>query len=201
MRNLLSYHCHLFSCVKIVFTASLRRSNSLFCLLIDPHDSPPRRLLRWSHSRSSSRLEASRRGRAHLRPVFAFFQCDVRYSQRLTWNVFPRSAPNLWEVQTDLLDGSADKLELLYQNLTRWTNESSLVSGCISYIDLFMWIRKISTFSSWSCCYLGVLSKWLFSLSIRVHALWMCYYEQSLYLGKRTAQGYQNPSKGLVQLN
>lgn len=43
-----------------------------------------------------------------------------------------------------------------------------------------MWIWKISTFFSWSCCYLGVL--WLFSLSIRVHALWMCYNEQSLYL-------------------
>lgn len=39
---------------------------------------------------------------------------------------------------------------------------------------------KNQHFFSWSCCYLGVL--WLFSLSIRVHALWMCYNEQSLYL-------------------
>lgn len=49
-----------------------------------------------------------------------------------------------------------------------------------------------------------VLSK--ISLSIRVHALWMCYNEQSLYLylkkkQKKTAQGYWKPSKGLVHLN
>lgn len=44
-----------FSCVEIVFTVSLKRSDSLFCLLIDPHDSPSRRLLRWSHPRSPSR--------------------------------------------------------------------------------------------------------------------------------------------------
>lgn len=53
----------------------------------------------------------------------------------------------------------------------------------------------------------GFLSKMtLFSLSTRVHALWMCYNEQSLYLylkttKKKTAQGYRKPSKGQVQLN
>lgn len=37
-------------------------------------------------------------------------------------------------------------------------------------------------FFFWSCCYLGVLSNRHTSLSIRVHALWMSYNEQSLYL-------------------
>lgn len=32
---------------------------------------------------------------------------------------------------------------------------------------------KNQHFFSWSCCYLGVLSKWIFTLSVRVHAWWM----------------------------
>lgn len=46
---------------------------------------------------------------------------------------------------------------MLYKNLTWHTSEPGLVSECISYIDLFMWIWKISTFSpdlavTWRFC-------------------------------------------------
>lgn len=193
-----------------MFTVSLKRSNSLFCLLINPRDCPSRRLLRWSHPWSSSRWRPRReRGcglGAHLRPDFAFFNCDVRFSRRLTRkNQFPGSALLSEKrcVKTGPQAGSADKLEMLYQNLTRWTNESSLVSECISYIDLFMWIWKISTFSpdlavTWGFCPND------FSLCPSECMLYECVTAKQslyLYLKKKTAHGYQNPSKGLVQMN
>lgn len=96
------------------------------------------------------------RRNAHMWPLFAFFKCDVRYSAEddaktfhLPWigSSSPRSVASR--------DGSTqrirkDKLEMLYQ-------KSSQVSECISYIDLFMWIWKISTFSpdlavTWEFC-------------------------------------------------
>lgn len=68
-----------------------------------------------------------------------------------------------------------------------WASESSFISRPVSYSDLSLWRWKISTFSSWSCCYLRILSKWLFSP--RVHALWMCYYDESLYLCAGVGEG------------
>lgn len=56
-----------------------------------------------------------------------------------------------------------------------------------------MWIWKISTFSPDLAVTWGF---WLseFSLSISMHALWMCYNEQSLYLYLET-KIWQNPSE------
>lgn len=151
---LLSYH-HSHLMFKIVFTASFKRSKFLFRLFIDPHDSPTRWLLRWSHPWPSSRWRPLRGGRHSPATSFCLFKCDVRYSRRLTWNLFPGSAL-LFEkhlVKTDPLD---DKLKLLcFRTLP--DEQAGWVSECISYMDLFMWIWKISTFSpdlavTWGFC-------------------------------------------------
>lgn len=187
-----------------MFTVSLKRSDPLFCLLIDPRDSPSRRLLRRSHPWSSFRWRPLREGRLTCNQFLPFsnVMSDIHGGWPEAYVLDQLSS--LRSVKTDPLDGSADKLEMLYQNLTGWTSESSLVGDCISYIDLFMWIWKISTFSPDLAVTWGFLSKWLFSLSIRVHAF-MNVLQWTVFvnlLGKtKTAQGHQNPSKGLVQLN
>lgn len=59
--------------------------------------------------------------------------------------------------------------------------KSGLVSKCISCI-FFMWNWKICTFSPDLAVTWGFCPNDTFSLSIRVHAFWTCYNEQSLYL-------------------
>lgn len=114
-------------------------------------------------------------GLSHLRPVFAFFKCDVRYSPRLTWNLFPGSA-----LATDPLAVSEDYLELLYPDFTRWTSEFSQRLRFLITIFLCE-ILKISTFFSPDLAVTwGVLSKWHFSLCPSECMLYECVTMNSL---------------------
>lgn len=165
-----------------MFTVSLKRSNILFCLLIDPHKSPSRRLLRWSHPWSSSRWRPLRGGRLTCDQFLPFqmwcqifTEVDLRF---ISW------ISSLWEVSRQ--DGAARRIRRQIRNAVselNLMNERVEFSQRMHFLYRSFYVNmKNQHFFSWSCCYLGVLSKWLFSLSIRVHALWMCYNEQSLYL-------------------
>lgn len=143
--------CHLFSPVEIAFMVSLKSSSSLFCLLIDPHDSPPRWLLRWSHPWSSSGWRPLRDGGRACDQFLPFSKCDVKKS--LSWIGSRLREECVW---TDLSDGVCRQGRNAVRELSR-TSESRVDSESISYIDLFMWIWKISTFSpdlavTWGFC-------------------------------------------------
>lgn len=163
-----------------MFTVSIQRSHylvfvcwstrMLVCL---------RRLLRWSHLRSSSERSLTdlplREG-----PVFAFLKCDVTCSRRTTWKTVSWIDSPLREASS--LDVSEDEWEMLRQNWAWWA-----IQRVSQWMHLLYWSfyvnMKNQHFFSWSRCYLGgFVQMTLFSLSIRVHALWMCYNEQSLYL-------------------
>lgn len=170
----------------------------MFCLLISPHASPSRRLLRWSHPLSSSR-RASRRRRAHLWPVFAFFKCDVRYSRRWTWDLFSWISSPLLEVSRQLIWNAVPELYLMNEQVEFCQRMHFLYWPF--YVNM-----KNQHFYSWSCCYLGVLSSDL-SLCPSECMLYECVTMNSLCIftwkkkKKKAAQGSQNPSKCLVQLN
>ena len=83
---------------------------------------------------------------------------------------------------------------------------SRVWSASAFLISIFLCEYEKSALFSWSCCYLGVLSKWHFSLCPSECMLYECVtMNKSLYLylkkKKITAQGYRKPSKGLAQLN
>lgn len=97
-----SHHCPLFSYVKILFTVSLKRSNSLFRLLIDPHDSPSRRLLRWSHPCLSSRWRPLREG-GLLKTSFCLFKMWCQIFTEVDLKSISWISSPLWETSTDPL--------------------------------------------------------------------------------------------------
>lgn len=105
-----------------------------------------------------------------------FTEVDLKF---ISWI----SAP-LWEAPRQ--DGFTRRIRRQIRNAVSELdpmNERVKFSQWMHFLYRSFYVNmKNQHFFSWSCCYLGVLSKWLFTLSVRVHALWMCYNEQSLYL-------------------
>lgn len=152
---------------------SLKRSNSLFCLLINPHDSPSRWLLRWSHPWLSSGWRPFRKGGLLTTGFCLFFKCDVSYSQRLTWNIFPGSA---------LL--SEKRQQIWRQNRTaasqqEWVEFHQQMH--FLYRSFYVNMKKISTFSPDLAVTWGVCLK-DFCLCPSECMLYECVTMKSLYL-------------------
>lgn len=127
-------------------------------------------------------VEASRRKEGSPATSFCLFQMWCQIFTEVDLKSISWISSPLWEAPRR--DGCTRHIRrrMLYQNLTRW-NERVEFSQRMHFLYRSFYVNmKNQHFFSWSCCYLKVLSKWLFSLSIRVHALWMCYNEQSLYL-------------------
>lgn len=157
-----------------------------------------RRLLRWSHLRSSSERSLMdlplREG-----PVFAFSNVMSRVHGERPEKLFPGSTL-LWERhQVSMYPKTNEKCCIR-------TEPDEQVSQWMHFLYWSFYVNmKNQHFFSWSRCYLGVLSKWHFSLCPSECMLYECVTMNSLCIftwrKKKTAQGYRNPRKRLVQLN
>lgn len=140
-----------------------------------------RRLLRWSHLWSSSCgdwwASSSKKERSHV-TTFCLFKM---WCQILSGGCCEKSIS--WISSTPWEVSHQDFTQRIHRQIRNAVSEVEFSQQMHFLYRPFYVNMKNQHFFSWSCCYLGVLSKMtLFSLSISVHALWMCYNEQSLYL-------------------
>lgn len=159
-----------------MFTESIRRSIILYCLLLDHVLVCLRRLLRLSHPLLSSErslldllLGEGMLTCDHFLP-FSNVMSDILWTQKSC----PGSALLSEKCCVKMDPRNVQKHIRKAVSKVRFGQQ-------MHFLYLFMWLLKNQHFLSWSCCYLGVLSKWHFYVFIRVHALWMCWNEQSLY--------------------